>query len=69
MQLAYAYLQKINTIFTCGYIVGMIPSMSAFFPAQTAANLRASDNLMLQVVSPRIWFPSMQIIWGILTFW
>uniref|UniRef100_A0A8H8CL24 MFS general substrate transporter n=1 Tax=Psilocybe cubensis TaxID=181762 RepID=A0A8H8CL24_PSICU len=42
---------KINTIFTCGYIVGMIP-----------------NNLMLQVVSPRIWFPSMQIIWGVLTF-
>ncbi|KAF8192598.1 MFS general substrate transporter [Pholiota molesta] len=43
---------KINTIFTCGYIVGMIP-----------------NNLMLQVVSPRIWFPSMQLIWGVLTFW
>ncbi|KAF8914067.1 MFS general substrate transporter [Gymnopilus junonius] len=42
---------KINTIFTCGYIVGMIP-----------------NNLMLQVVSPRIWFPSMQIVWGVLTF-
>ncbi|KAI0080643.1 MFS general substrate transporter [Panus rudis PR-1116 ss-1] len=42
---------KINTIFTCGYIVGMIP-----------------NNLMLQVVSPRIWFPSMQLVWGTLTF-
>ncbi|KZP04351.1 MFS general substrate transporter [Athelia psychrophila] len=42
---------KISTIFTCGYIVGMIP-----------------NNLMLQVVSPRIWLPSMQIIWGVLTF-
>ncbi|KAI0736136.1 MFS general substrate transporter [Fomitopsis betulina] len=42
---------KINTIFTCGYIVGMIP-----------------NNLMLQVVPPRIWFPAMQIVWGILTF-
>ncbi|KJA30072.1 hypothetical protein HYPSUDRAFT_125890 [Hypholoma sublateritium FD-334 SS-4] len=42
---------KINTIFTCGYIIGMIP-----------------NNLMLQVVSPRIWFPSMQLVWGILTF-
>ncbi|KAG5725367.1 Pantothenate transporter liz1 [Termitomyces sp. T112] len=42
---------KINTIFTCGYIIGMIP-----------------NNLMLQVVPPRIWFPSMQIVWGILTF-
>jgi len=27
-----------------------------------------ADNLMLQVISPRIWLPSMQIIWGILTF-
>ena len=27
------------------------------------------DNLMLQIVSPRIWFPSMQLVWGILTFW
>ncbi|GLB33663.1 putative MFS general substrate transporter [Lyophyllum shimeji] len=42
---------KINTIFTCGYIVGMIP-----------------NNLMLQVVPPRIWFPSMQVVWGVLTF-
>lgn len=42
---------KINTIFTCGYIVGMIP-----------------NNLMLQVVSPRIWLPTMQIVWGVLTF-
>ncbi|KDQ64712.1 hypothetical protein JAAARDRAFT_118003 [Jaapia argillacea MUCL 33604] len=42
---------KINTIFTCGYIVGMIP-----------------NNLALQVVRPRIWFPAMQILWGILTF-
>ncbi|THH33651.1 hypothetical protein EUX98_g526 [Antrodiella citrinella] len=42
---------QINTIFTCGYIVGMIP-----------------NNLMLQVVPPRIWFPCMHITWGILTF-
>jgi len=42
---------KINTLFTCGYIVGMIP-----------------NNLMLQIVPPRIWFPLMQIVWGILTF-
>ncbi|EJD00933.1 MFS general substrate transporter [Fomitiporia mediterranea MF3/22] len=42
---------KINTFFTCGYIVGMIP-----------------NNLMLQVVQPRIWFPVMQIVWGVLTF-
>ncbi|KAI0693818.1 MFS general substrate transporter [Cytidiella melzeri] len=41
---------KINTIFTCGYIVGMIP-----------------NNLMLQVVSPRVWLPTMQIVWGVLT--
>lgn len=27
------------------------------------------DNLMLQVVSPRIWLPMMQLIWGVLTFW
>ncbi|EKM59412.1 uncharacterized protein PHACADRAFT_205619 [Phanerochaete carnosa HHB-10118-sp] len=42
---------KINTLFTCGYIVGMIP-----------------NNLMLQVVSPRIWLPTMQIVWGVFTF-
>ncbi|KAF9815561.1 hypothetical protein IEO21_04561 [Rhodonia placenta] len=42
---------KLNTIWTCGYIIGMIP-----------------NNLMLQVVSPRIWFPSTQIVWGVLTF-
>lgn len=24
---------------------------------------------MLQVVPPRIWFPTMQIVWGLLTFW
>ncbi|KAI1789063.1 MFS general substrate transporter [Ganoderma leucocontextum] len=42
---------QINTLFTCGYIVGMIP-----------------NNLMLQVVPPRIWFPTMQIVWGVLTF-
>lgn len=24
---------------------------------------------MLQVVSPSIWLPSMQIVWGVLTFW
>ena len=29
---------------------------------------RILDNLMLRVVSPRIWFPSMQIVWAILTF-
>ncbi|EIN10585.1 MFS pantothenate transporter [Punctularia strigosozonata HHB-11173 SS5] len=44
-------LNDITTVFTCGYIVGMIP-----------------NNLMLQVVPPRIWFPAMQIVWGVLTF-
>ena len=24
---------------------------------------------MIQVVPPRIWFPVMQIVWGVLTFW
>ncbi|KXN86384.1 Pantothenate transporter liz1 [Leucoagaricus sp. SymC.cos] len=43
-----AFFQRITTIFTCGYIVGMIP-----------------NNLMLQVVSPRIWLPLMQLIWGV----
>ncbi|KAH8106083.1 MFS general substrate transporter [Cristinia sonorae] len=43
---------QINTIFTCGYIVGMIP-----------------NNLMLQIVPPRIWFPCMHVTWGVLTFW
>ncbi|KIP09226.1 hypothetical protein PHLGIDRAFT_29194 [Phlebiopsis gigantea 11061_1 CR5-6] len=42
---------KINTLFTCGYIVGMIP-----------------NNLMLQVVPPRLWLPAMQIVWAVLTF-
>ncbi|KAF8450366.1 MFS general substrate transporter [Boletus edulis BED1] len=41
----------INTMFTCGYIIGMIP-----------------NNLMLQLVPPRIWFLLMQIVWGVLTF-
>ncbi|TCD66946.1 hypothetical protein EIP91_000724 [Steccherinum ochraceum] len=26
------------------------------------------DNLMLQIVPPRIWFPCMHILWGVLTF-
>ncbi|KAF9451620.1 MFS general substrate transporter [Macrolepiota fuliginosa MF-IS2] len=43
-------LNKITTIFTCGYIIGMIP-----------------NNIMLHVVPPRVWFPTMQIIWGALT--
>ncbi|KAH8830716.1 MFS general substrate transporter [Flagelloscypha sp. PMI_526] len=38
-------INKINTFFTCGYIVGMIP-----------------NNLMLQVIRPRIWFPVCQIL-------
>ncbi|KAI6047316.1 major facilitator superfamily domain-containing protein [Pisolithus marmoratus] len=41
----------INTIFTCGYILGMIP-----------------NNLMLQVITPRIWFPLVQLVWATLTF-
>ncbi|KAL0070889.1 hypothetical protein AAF712_002110 [Marasmius tenuissimus] len=45
-------INNINSIFTAGYIVGMIP-----------------NNMMLQVVPPRIWFPAMQIVWGVLTFW
>ena len=24
---------------------------------------------MLQAVSPRVWLPTMQIVWGVLTFW
>ncbi|KAF9263544.1 MFS general substrate transporter [Marasmius fiardii PR-910] len=44
-------INNINSIFTAGYIVGMIP-----------------NNMMLQVVPPRIWFPAMQIVWGVLTF-
>ncbi|KAF8165189.1 major facilitator superfamily domain-containing protein [Crassisporium funariophilum] len=51
LQMFGTQFNKINTIFTCGYIVGMIP-----------------NNLMLQIVAPRIWFPCMQIIWGVLTF-
>ncbi|KAF5369911.1 hypothetical protein D9758_001191 [Tetrapyrgos nigripes] len=42
---------KTLSIFTIGYIVGMIP-----------------NNLMLQIVPPRIWLPLMQVVWGILTF-
>ena len=29
----------------------------------------ATDNLMLQTISPRIWLPAMQILWGVLTMW
>ncbi|KAL0259830.1 hypothetical protein SLS55_005570 [Diplodia seriata] len=43
-------LTQINTIFTCGYIIGQIPS-----------------NLALYYVSPRIFFPSMMVIWACLT--
>jgi MFS transporter, ACS family, pantothenate transporter len=28
-----------------------------------------TDNLALQRVAPRIWLPTMQIIWGLLTIW
>lgn len=65
---ADASVQKINTIFTCGYIVGMIPSKHVALPAVLLLNI-STDNLMLQVVPPRIWFPAMNILWGILTFW
>lgn len=61
--------QKINTIFTCGYIVGMIPSKSQRYSSWGMIERLSLDNLMLQRVPPRIWFPSMQIIWGVLTFW
>ncbi|KAK0660540.1 Pantothenate transporter liz1 [Lasiodiplodia hormozganensis] len=43
-------LTQINTIFTCGYIIGQIPS-----------------NLALYYVSPRIFFPSMMLVWASLT--
>ncbi|KAK2466374.1 hypothetical protein APHAL10511_002016 [Amanita phalloides] len=42
---------KINTIFTCGYVLRMVP-----------------NNIMLLVIPPRLWFPLMQIAWGVLTF-
>lgn len=61
--------QKINTFFTCGYIVGMIPSEYGVLTDRrnlwTTSN---PDNLALQVFPPRLWFPLMQIIWGVLTF-
>jgi ACS family pantothenate transporter-like MFS transporter len=43
-------LTQINTVFTCGYVIGQIPS-----------------NLALYYISPRIFFPSMMIVWGCLT--
>ncbi|EJD48705.1 MFS general substrate transporter [Auricularia subglabra TFB-10046 SS5] len=43
-------LTQINTIFTCGYIIGQIPS-----------------NLALYYIRPRVFFPSMMVIWGALT--
>lgn len=43
-------LTQINTIFTCGYIVGQVPS-----------------NLALYYIRPRIFFPSMMIVWATLT--
>ena len=62
--------QKINTIFTCGYIVGMIPSAHCqSYSGMMAGLTTCVDNLMLQVVPPRLWFPFMQILWGVLTFW
>lgn len=63
--------KKINTLFTCGYIVGMIPSelLPKYTHCGTAYLKSLPDNLMLQIVSPRIWLPTMQIVWGVLTFW
>lgn len=43
-------LTQINTIFTCGYIIGQIPS-----------------NLALYYIKPRVFFPSMMIVWACLT--
>ena len=43
--------------------------VSCSFGTRTAVLIAVSDNLMLQVVPPRLWFPFMQILWGILTFW
>lgn len=57
-------------MFTCGYIIGMIPSTSLlFFFLFSLTFVSRLDNLMLQFVPPRIWFPLMQILWGSLTFW
>ena len=57
-------------MFTCGYIIGMIPSISlSFFLGFSLTSACRLDNLMLQRVPPRIWFPLMQIVWGTLTFW
>jgi hypothetical protein len=38
-------------------------------PVVPVPNSTFLDNLMLQVVPPRLWFPLMQIVWGVLTFW
>lgn len=67
---------------TCSTLLGRkstqyspVAILSAWYRVRTPirvnyANLpRLPDNLMLQVVAPRIWFPLMQIIWGVLTFW
>ncbi|KIW53089.1 hypothetical protein PV05_08687 [Exophiala xenobiotica] len=43
-------LTQITTIFTCGYIVGMVPC-----------------NLALYYIKPRIFFPSMMVLWAALT--
>ncbi|KAG6378867.1 hypothetical protein JVT61DRAFT_13147 [Boletus reticuloceps] len=56
-------------MFTCGYIIGMIPSTSfSFLSSLPFTSTSRLDNLMLQLVPPRIWFPLMQIVWGVLTF-
>ncbi|GAB7346668.1 hypothetical protein MBLNU459_g1795t2 [Dothideomycetes sp. NU459] len=43
-------LTQINTVFTCGYVIGQVPS-----------------NLALYYIKPRIFFPSMLLVWGGLT--
>lgn len=60
--------QKINTFFTIGYIIGMIPSTYSSHIWLCQVLTKFKDNLAIQFISPRIWFPLMQIIWGILTF-
>ena len=48
----------------------MIPSNPSFrIPPARRTHAPRPDNLMLQAVSPRVWLPTMQIVWGVLTFW
>ena len=41
--------------------------MRHFHPFSRSPRHMHLDNLMLQLVPPRIWFPLMQIVWGVLT--